>query len=323
MGFWRRLRVHYDVPSPADPAVNSIVSGELDAFFDFEGLWHELVRLCRDPVDFQSYRRSELTEISESEHHVLLVQDATAYGGLKSEEVVTKLKYHLSKEKGEVRVSQVRDHEVKVVQVILVHQSPLRVETWNEKPLRFSGDPQGIVHGTIYSIVGIRKALGGRVPHFDIDSDVPAVGTEDAKSILTSPLDGLGSRDDILVAFAGFWEHQGKVVERTSTGFTYLSKGTDGDRSNWTWVRVNFDYPAYSIDGQTFDSQRNCTVKFWFRVHKDPLRIEWWGEPGHGNLERSIDDGACQQLRRGLKLMKARASSGSRCCGCPRREKTD
>lgn len=316
MVFWRRLRVHFD------PAINSIVSCDLDNFFDFESLWHELVQLCRDPVDFPKYRRAELTEISESEHHVLLVQSASAYGGEKTEEIVTKLKYRLNKEKGEVRFSIIRDHEVKMVQVILVHQGPLRVETWCEKPLRFSGDPQGMVHGTIYSIVGVRKAMGGRVPHFDIDSDVPSLATEDAKSMLTSPLDGLGSCDDILVAFAGFWEHQGKVVERTSSGFTFLKKGPDGDRSNWSWVKVNFDYSAHLISGETFDSRRNCTVRFWFKVHKDPLRIEWWGEPPV-SVERFVDDEPYQRLWHALRLMKARASSGSGCCGCPRREKTD
>lgn len=131
-----KISVEYDQDSPSCSGFKSVLSGPLDEYIDFDGLWFGLVRLLKDPPKAGLLAKSECKEHSSTEfttRHFFTVGPIGSLLGF--EDFETHENTMLNYEGGDI-VSERFDQSNTLLQTTCtkIHRDPLRVESWIEVP---------------------------------------------------------------------------------------------------------------------------------------------------------------------------------------------
>lgn len=185
------IKCLHNQPSPSGNGLKSVVSDPLDDRTDVLSFWYSLMTSYRNPQG-----KTQLVKNSPSEiQHVMILRGEELMGvyGVESgrpadEEIELREIHMVDKRSRCIRTSSRYKDKLVSRKAAQVHEKPLTLEVWHEKPgKRSNGQVSAMVDFLIKAI--LMRTQGDTGAKIDIESDVPSIFWPGSKSILSGPLD--------------------------------------------------------------------------------------------------------------------------------------
>jgi len=299
MGAKISVTVHHDADSPTDPGKKSCLTSSLDHFCSFEDLFDQLITIIREPLyPLESFllKSVEVVDHAPGEFSVKVIHDARRLETFfdledKEDKMRSWVKCWHSREKREITTEEYHeDGRLEMRCNVRFLSDPLRIEFWGD---HVSGARR---HGKIYAsllkhvfIVPALTCLQQRdVKVYQSDKSIDGFGI----SCISGPLDEY-------INYVALTELVGDILKFPPKQI--LAKFTE--LSEWEFEIKTLGPPRrYPKEGEplervvvtTFYKQDYANGKVnavvsagnhvlqtaWIRIHRNPLRLEYWTEEG-------------------------------------------
>jgi len=301
MGAKISVTVHHDADSPTDPGKKSNVTSSLDHFCTYEDLFDQIIWIIRDsvyPMESFLLKSVEVVDHSPGEFEVKIMHDARrleTFFDFEDQEKRDRLRswykcWH-SREKREIITEEYHeDGRLEIRCNMRFLSDPLRVEFWGD---HVSGARR---HGKIYAslikhvyLVPALKCLQPReVKVYRSDKSIDGFGISCISESLDEHINYAGLTmlvSDILKLPPT--QIMAKFTELSDSEFEIKTLGPprkvpkEGEPLERVVVTTYYkeDYENGQVNA-VVSVGNQLVMTAWIRIHRNPLRLEYWTEEG-------------------------------------------
>jgi hypothetical protein len=295
-------KVHPNSASPSGSGLLSVVSEPLGKFTNFDKLWDNWVMLQKNPPKVPEVKSREVVVVSDTEFKVFATLDeatlvANTPGRKMREDERNFIKYSLNSAKGQMSQEMYGSRgRVRERNFAVLHKNPLRLEWWGETPgeRKFGSARASWAVGMLESIL---KKAGSKVQAVKVQQGVASPTNAAFKSAVSEPLDQHISYERLWAEMIDLLQYPPSTAENkysppAVTNDNEFEVKQESKAAGESTLRHSINNLAGEVRIETYGKAGRIRDRNWVVLHKNPLRLEVWGEsPGerkHGPVKSAM-----------------------------------
>jgi hypothetical protein len=307
-------KVHANFASPSGSGLLSVVSEPLGKLTTFDKLWDNWLQLQKNPPKVPEVKSQDVVVVSDTEFKVLATLDeatlvANTPGRKMREDETNFIKYNLNSAKGSMAQEiygsggRVRDRNFAVL-----HKNPLRLEWWGETPgERKFGAARASWAGNL--LESILKKSGSKASSVKVQQGVASPTNAAFKSAVSEPLDQHISYERLWAELIDLLQYPQSTAENKYSQPAVIADNEfevkQESKAGQSTLRHFINKPAGEVRIETYGQAGRIRDRNWVVLHKNPLRMELWGEsPG----ERKFGPGKSAMVQNFLDTLVKKAN---------------